>query len=138
MTTRLTDDLGGRCTLPKVPTWVERRHEGRVVVSIGLSVRERHYRARQEKLLDLSRKGCRVRNKLLVPGQKIWVTLDGLSAIEATAIWCQHGEVGIAFDVPLYPAVLDHLIGTHSFRLDRTARHLEAAKPPAPIRPGKR
>ncbi len=77
-------------------------------------------------------------DKLLVPGQKIWVTLDGLAAIEATAIWCLQGEAGISFNVPLYPAVLDHLIGIHGFRLDQSVKTAEAGRPPDRIAPHKR
>ena len=48
--------------------------------------------------------------------QRIWVTLDGLAAIEGTVSWCNKGEAGIRFVSALHQAVLDHLVGTHGFR----------------------
>uniref|UniRef100_UPI0035CB4892 PilZ domain-containing protein n=1 Tax=uncultured Sphingomonas sp. TaxID=158754 RepID=UPI0035CB4892 len=96
--------------------WEEHRCESRIAISIGLSVRERNCRSRPAELLDLSRHGCRVSDRALVIGQKIWVTPAGLAAIEGTVSWCHKGEAGIRFNIQLHQAVLDHLVRTHGFR----------------------
>ena len=96
--------------------WVDHRHESRIVISIGLSVRERHCKSRSVELRDLSKRGCRVCDRLLVAGHTIWVTLDGLAAIEGIVTWSHKGEAGIRFCTPLHQAVLDHLVGAHSCR----------------------
>ncbi|WP_189677536.1 PilZ domain-containing protein [Sphingomonas glacialis] len=107
---------GRRHDLVLEPSWIEHRHERRIAISIGLSVRERHGRARPVELLDLSRRGCCVGDSSLKAGQKIWVTLHGLVAIEGIVSWCHKGKAGIRFGIPLHQAVLDHLVSTHESR----------------------
>lgn len=107
---------GRRHDLLIEPSWVEHRHERRIAISIGLSVRERHGRSRPVELLDLSRRGCRVSDSSLKAGQRLWVTLHGLVAIEGTVTWCHTGKAGVRFGIPLHQAVLDHLVSTHEYR----------------------
>lgn len=91
-------------------SWIERRHRNRAVIQASVMVRERAWRARPAELLDLSPGGCRVRDVPLRAGDLIWVTINGLTAIEATASWCRGGETGIRFHTPLHPAVFSHLV----------------------------
>ena len=88
----------------------ERRDRGRVEIAIGVTVRERHWRAQPARLLDLSLTGCRVSEVHIRVGQKIWVTLGDLSGIEAVATWTRTGETGLRFEVPLHVAVFDHIV----------------------------
>ena len=64
---------------------------------------------------DLSRFGCRVLGQRPYhPGAFIRLTLPGLTAIDATVIWCKQREMGLKFDHPLHEAVADHLVRTYS------------------------
>jgi len=48
------------------------------------------------------------------PGTMCWLTLPGLSALQAEIVWNDGGMVGCAFAQLLNPAVLDSIIAKHS------------------------
>lgn len=63
-------------------------------------------------IVDLSTTGFRAETVYKVPiGLRVFITLPGLSGIEATAVWRGPEHVGFAFKSPLHPAVLDHIVG---------------------------
>jgi hypothetical protein len=43
------------------------------------------------------------------PEDRVLIKLPGLSFQPATVVWIEGDKVGIAFEAPLYEAVLDHL-----------------------------
>ncbi len=64
-------------------------------------------------IVDLSATGFRAETVYNVPlGLRIFVTLPGLSGIEATAVWRGIEHVGFAFKSPLHPAVFDHIVAS--------------------------
>jgi len=86
-----------------------RKHE-RVNLDAELSIKRAsrpHYRTR---LFDLTTAGCKaefVERPML--GETVWVKLDGLNALESTVRWIESFSVGLEFQRPIYPAVLDLL-----------------------------
>lgn len=62
-------------------------------------------------VLDISAGGCMVayRGWSATPGERVLAALPGLSAQPAELVWIEDGRAGIAFEQPLYEAVLDHL-----------------------------
>lgn len=84
----------------------EIRHEltiqGRIVANSG---------AREVTVLDLSESGCRFADRYrgLNPGDTITIKIGPIGPVRATVRWCRGGYVGIAFENPLYPSVLEHI-----------------------------
>jgi hypothetical protein len=64
-------------------------------------------------LIDLSAYGFRGETfHHLRAGTPMWITLPGLSAIEAEVVWQRHEYFGCRFRQPLHPAVFDHIVET--------------------------
>lgn len=84
----------------------EERHEltihGRIVTKSG---------PRDITVMDLSTHGCRFADRFrgLNPGDQITIKIGPIGPVRADVKWCRQGFVGIAFDNPLYPSVLDHI-----------------------------
>lgn len=84
----------------------EERHDltirGRIVTKSG---------PRDVTVLDLSESGCRFADRYhgLLAGSEISIKIGPIGPIRATARWCRDGFVGIAFESPLYPSVLEHI-----------------------------
>ena len=84
----------------------EERHDltilGRIVSNAG---------PRDVTVLDLSESGCRFADRYrgLNPGVRITIKLGPIGPIPAKVRWCRDGHVGIAFENPLYPSVLQHI-----------------------------
>lgn len=64
-------------------------------------------------VLDISAGGCMVdfHGSAARPGERVLVTLPGLSALPAELVWAEDGRAGIAFEAPLHEAVLARLKG---------------------------
>ncbi len=59
-------------------------------------------------VLDISAGGCMVdfHGSAARPGERVLVTLPGLSALPAELVWAEDGRAGIAFEAPLHETVL--------------------------------
>lgn len=70
--------------------------------------------ARDVTIVDLSESGCRIfdRMGILSPGETVTMRIGPVGPVDSTVRWQEQPYVGIRFDNPLYPAVLDH-IRTH-------------------------
>lgn len=64
-------------------------------------------------VLDISAGGCMVdfHGSAARPGERVLVTLPGLSALPAELVWAEDGRAGIAFEAPLHETVLSRLEG---------------------------
>ena len=64
-------------------------------------------------VFDVSAGGCMVdfHGSAARPGERVLVTLPGLSALPAELVWVEDGRAGIAFEAPLHETVLDRLKG---------------------------
>ncbi len=104
-TTELPAEPSGSASRGKVIR-SEERHDltirGRIVTKSG---------PRDVTVLDLSESGCRFADRYhgLLAGNEISIKIGPIGPIRATARWCRDGFVGIAFETPLYPSVLEHI-----------------------------
>ncbi len=64
-------------------------------------------------VLDISAGGCMVgfHGSAARPGERVLVTLPGLSALPGELVWAEDGRAGIAFEAPLHETVLDRFKG---------------------------
>lgn len=59
---------------------------------------------------DISPFGLRVDTSFrLEPGTTVWLTLPGLSGVEAEVAWARDYSYGFRFSRPLHAAVVDHI-----------------------------
>lgn len=62
-------------------------------------------------VLDLSTAGFRAETSFrLQVGGIVWLTMPGLSGLEAVVAWCEGFQVGCSFRNPLHPAVFDRIV----------------------------
>lgn len=92
----------------------ERRLGDRVALTVGITLRERNWKAQPAGLIDLSRTGCRVNNLTIAAGTVVWVKLPGLEPFEAKVSWCHGWQCGIQFQQPMHPAVFAHFIARNA------------------------
>lgn len=61
---------------------------------------------------DLTHKGCRLSGLAMRArvGEKVIVSPDGLQPITAYVAWTRMNQLGVRFERPLYPSVVEHLI----------------------------
>ena len=87
------------------------RNKSRATVDAHVTTRRPGFHNFKVRICDLSEDGCRIefvdRPKV---GERIWVKLEGLEAIEATICWVKSGLAGARFERPLHPAVFDLLL----------------------------
>jgi hypothetical protein len=82
------------------------RHElsiiGKILTGAGV---------RDVTIVDLSEQGCRFHDRScnLRPEMAISVRIGSVGPVRATVKWRRGEYVGIHFDNPLYPSVLDHI-----------------------------
>ena len=62
-------------------------------------------------VLDISAGGCMVdfHGSAARRGERVLVTLPGLSALPAELVWAEDGRAGIAYEAPLHETVLRRL-----------------------------
>lgn len=90
------------------------RRSIRVQREAEVKLRRSADRAYQVQLRDISQHGCSIDliNKVQV-GERLWVKLPGLEAIEGFVCWKKEFTEGIDFAAPLHPAVFDMLAAKH-------------------------
>ena len=78
---------------------------------VRMKCRARSGRNADLQVLDISAGGAMVdcRGWSAAPGDRVLVTLPGLSAQPAELVWLEDDRAGIAFEQPLHDAVLVHL-----------------------------
>lgn len=65
-------------------------------------------------VIDLSMTGFRFETSFTIrPGSKVFVTIPGMSALEATVAWGRGFVYGAQFNQPLYPGVFDLIAARH-------------------------
>lgn len=98
--------------------FTERRRQGRAMLGIEVSVRERGRSAMSARLVDLASFGCQVDGLVLVQhGAQIWIRLPGLESLAVQMVWTDGLKFGFEFDTPLHPAVATRFMpaeGSHA------------------------
>jgi hypothetical protein len=99
-----------------VPSWQSQsatndgRRAERLGVTIKAGLREHGATKFEVKVIDLSMSGFRCETSFtLRPGNRVWLTIPGLSGLEATVAWRDGFRYGCAFVQRLHPAVLLHI-----------------------------
>lgn len=88
----------------------ERRDGTRAGVTIEADIRKTGRTPFKVYVRDLSMTGCRAETLTkTIPGDRIWLTLPGFNAIEATIRWSNSRGCGIQWAMPLHPSVFDHI-----------------------------
>lgn len=112
------------------PHFIEQRRAPRGNVPMEISIRERSRSAVAARTANLSAMGCQISGGgLLMEGTQLWIRLPGLESLTGRIIWSNGDCAGVAFAVPLHPAVADRfLAGTD----DGTTYSAAAAAAPRP------
>jgi hypothetical protein len=92
---------------------IERR-EGRKSLAMDASVKAAQHR-QTVSIANLAPSGCMISGVgvQLALEQRIVLRPEGLEALTGVVRWSSNGRAGIAFDMPLHPAVVDHLCRQH-------------------------
>lgn len=66
---------------------------------------------REIRVLDISEAGCMISKKMmrLQVQERILIKLPGLSYQGANVLWTEDDRAGLAFEQPLYSAVVSHM-----------------------------
>lgn len=90
----------------------ERRREGRQRVLMTVRCRIAPGRSPEVGLTELSLAGCRLllREGLVTPGQPVVIKARLVEGLPGTVRWVLGDAAGVAFEQPLHPAVLEHLL----------------------------
>ena len=65
-------------------------------------------------VIDLSMTGFRFETSFTIrPGSKVFVTIPGMSTLDATVAWARGYIYGAQFDQPLYAGVFDMIAARH-------------------------
>ena len=100
----------------------EKRRSRRWDVEVPLQMRGLGTGPAASVVTDLSPFGCRVEcERPYHPDARLNITLPGLTAIDATVVWCDERTMGLAFDHPLHEAVADHLVRHYPAARDDSA-----------------
>ena len=96
---------------PPTPPDEENRATLRKPVRLSARLRDRSMSRFEVAIVDLSRTGFRGETIFtLHPGTIVWITLPGLSGLEAEIAWHHNDQFGARFQNPLHPAVFDHIV----------------------------
>lgn len=96
-----------------------RRREPRGSIAMPGAIRHNVTCRTPVSISDLSARGCRVwtTDDSIGVGSCVFVRLNDLAPLRATARWRRGASVGLEFDQPLYIPVLDHLLGQWTFAM---------------------
>lgn len=97
---------------------LEDRCAPREGLNIPISLRPAGALAFQTILLDLSISGFCANSLLpLEVGNRCWMSVPGMPALQAHVVWWDSGRVGCAFDKLISPIVHENIISRHPGRL---------------------
>jgi len=98
------------CTLEKSPR-VEQRKFNRVQIGAPVSVRQREGGREIGTIENLSVGGCAIVAPGYYPvGAHLFVTIANFQSFPGRVAWRdEDGRLGIEFDTPLHPAIVDHI-----------------------------
>ena len=62
-------------------------------------------------LINLSQEGCRITAPVMLqPGDGVWLRIPQMEPIHGKVVWADDWDVGVLFEKPFHPAVLDLVI----------------------------
>lgn len=92
-----------------------RRKEERLAISANAKLCKSIREGVEGRMIDLSTAGCSFLDfsNSFQPGDKVWLKMEALELWRGTVRWVRTHKVGIEFERPFYPAVLNHLVELH-------------------------
>ncbi|WP_293990683.1 PilZ domain-containing protein [Sphingomonas sp.] len=97
------------CTLEKSPR-VEQRKFGRVEIGSSVTVRAQTGGRETGVIQNLSVGGCAISAPGYYPvGARIFVNISKFQSFAGQVVWNDGARMGVQFDTPLHPAVVDHI-----------------------------
>lgn len=92
-----------------------RRKEDRLALSARAKLCKSIREGVEGRMVDLSTKGCSFvdTTNSFQPGDEVWLKMEALELWRGTVRWVKDEKVGIEFERPFYPAVLNHLVELH-------------------------
>jgi hypothetical protein len=96
-----------------VETEIEpRRREPRIDVAAEVPLRQLGHTAVDARLVNLSSHGFMAETyALIAPGSRIWLTLPGISRVNALVLWSKSGRIGGEFAEPIDPLTVFQALG---------------------------
>ena len=89
----------------------DNRQTLRKPVKLRARLRDRGAKRFDIDVVDLSITGFRAETAYrLPPGTMVWITLPGMSGLEAEVAWQSYTHIGCAFRQALHPAVFEHIV----------------------------
>ena len=89
-----------------------RRREPRLGVSAEVPLRQLGQTAVDARLINLSSHGFMAEtHALITPGSRIWLTLPGISRVNALVLWSKSGRIGGEFADPIDPLLVFQALG---------------------------
>jgi hypothetical protein len=89
----------------------ERRRTSRQGLALECTVRERSRTAIPATASDFSASGIGIRSHFsALPGNHIWVKVNGLESLSGRVAWSNGSVAGIEFEIPLHPAVTQRFV----------------------------
>lgn len=92
----------------------EKRSRKRLEVQVAGRYRARHGSSKDIWIQNITQSGCSFLDKfsMLPVGGSIMFRIGSIGPFNATVRWCDESTVGVEFDHPLHPSVLDHIMKT--------------------------
>ena len=110
-------EIDGRPSPPPAET---SKQAGRSEARHGVTIVGRvygHGGSREATIFDLSSHGCRVEDRSLArPGSRVTIKIGSIGPLGAVIRWRTDEMVGLKFESPLYPSVLEHIRNEVSLR----------------------
>lgn len=105
---------------PSAPPAETRKQAERSEVRHGVTIVGRVYGqggSREVTIFDLSSQGCRVEDRSLArPGSRVTIKIGSIGPLGAVIRWRTDDMVGLKFENPLYPSILEHIRNEVSLR----------------------
>ena len=99
---------------------LEDRCAPRLALNIPASLRPSGGTAFQTIVLDIGLGGFSANTlQRMFEGNRCWLTLPGMAALQASVIWWDSGRVGCAFETLISPIVHENILARHSTELRR-------------------
>lgn len=104
--------LGVVCAIEAASPREKRRHR-RLPALRGARLRSQQSGVVSGAITDLSVSGCRVaaRGHFAI-NTRVCIRIEGLQSWWGIVVWQHDADIGIAFDYPLHPAVIEHIART--------------------------
>ncbi|MDG5751400.1 PilZ domain-containing protein [Qipengyuania sp. XHP0211] len=105
---------------PSLPPAETRKQAERIEARHGVTIVGRVYGqggSREATIFDLSAHGCRVEDRSLArPGSRVTIKIGSIGPLGAVIRWRTDDMVGLKFESPLYPSILEHIRNEVSLR----------------------